>query len=884
MTIPLSSDPIWRRVEEVVLELEERKLGEASASASSIQGKFNVISDLAIGPNLLPNVGNSCKKTRTSDPPQALLEHRRLVAGVQILLHFISAKGPYGQIVIISQLPRILAALMQLCHAPIRSVEPSETPIPDSVRGWLQHGDAIGDFDVSADGVVAEMQRDRLRLGVELQQLVSKLFPPAVIETFFVMLNSESPRWLKKAVSSRLSDEILRERGLSNLICAMGQVFDRDTPWLQFEKVAMLVTRPPSTASDTDYTRNMGSQLKNILSENILKSEMTLVVAIINAFLTQKPELGTELVLIPCFAKFFALLQGDPGSERKISSKEIRKHVELVHLSCGFLPRDCALLEAFALLAPLYLMMAAYSIEVKNSETSLHVETIVKLVSSLSDGVDVVLACLDPCDPRFTLPNPPGLSINEMGDIEISDGGTILAPSPELYECLFSEIFRVDATLACRICLRLMDYYERERAEESGASAEFWRVCGCLLVKLIPMCEETIKQNEDFTVRTIINNMSRVHQSEQAQEALKLVEMLLRTVDQLSTENRQRLRASVVHLENVGGYLESKALTLRDGILEKLADVEPFCMGPTLLTWKYAPTALRILANKTWKNHEAFPVRESVECLVEPHVNHPTRAKSVFGTMSEYQKVRDELLDPDVAIRGHGFIQLRKLLAARDPQAGKDLKYLHELCKVALQEKDTYIYLGAVQCYAQIVGWQTGEFLPELLDSFKETDSDDIKMRLTETLLQCVMSFGDLSPVYCEMIVDAIIDLLDSETVDATSKCAASSILGYTLGHIPNRSPSFRRAVNILISMITFEPDEILRRAAASGLAEGLKSLDKVDLIRDYPTEVRDIHRVVKTLYSKCDDEALRIHLQEILLTLGEVAKTLLQVTVTTER
>ena len=55
--------------------------------------------------------------------------------------------------------------------------------------------------------------------------------------------------------------------------------------------------------------------------------------------------------------------------------------------------------------------------------------------------------------------------------------------------------------------------------------------------------------------------------------------------------------------------------------------------------------------------------------------------RSVFGTMSEYQSVKDELLDPDVAIRGHGFIQLRKLLAARDPQAEKDLDKLCDLCK-----------------------------------------------------------------------------------------------------------------------------------------------------------------------------------------------------------
>ena len=58
-----------------------------------------------------------------------------------------------------------------------------------------------------------------------------------------------------------------------------------------------------------------------------------------------------------------------------------------------------------------------------------------------------------------------------------------------------------------------------------------------------------------------------------------------------------------------------------------------------------------------------------------------SRFRTVFGTMSDYLKVKDELMDPEVAIRGHGFIELRKLLAARDSQAREDLDFLCELCK-----------------------------------------------------------------------------------------------------------------------------------------------------------------------------------------------------------
>ena len=55
--------------------------------------------------------------------------------------------------------------------------------------------------------------------------------------------------------------------------------------------------------------------------------------------------------------------------------------------------------------------------------------------------------------------------------------------------------------------------------------------------------------------------------------------------------------------------------------------------------------------------------------------------REVYGEMSEYLKVKDEIMDPLVPIRGHGFVELRKLLAARDSEAGKDLDSLCTLCK-----------------------------------------------------------------------------------------------------------------------------------------------------------------------------------------------------------
>ena len=91
-----------------------------------------------------------------------------------------------------------------------------------------------------------------------------------------------------------------------------------------------------------------------------------------------------------------------------------------------------------------------------------------------------------------------------------------------------------------------------------------------------------------------------------------------------------------------------------------------------------------------------------------------------------------------------------------------------------MEEEDSYIYLGAVQCYALIVSWRTKEFLPDLLESFKTPGENDLKMKLTETLLRCIMSFGDMSPLYCEMIVSAIIDCCGDADIDTETQCSAA--------------------------------------------------------------------------------------------------------------
>lgn len=63
--MPRSSDPAWNRVQSLVLQLMEKNPEELTVKGRPIADVYTDITELAIAPNLLPNVGISTKVNLT---------------------------------------------------------------------------------------------------------------------------------------------------------------------------------------------------------------------------------------------------------------------------------------------------------------------------------------------------------------------------------------------------------------------------------------------------------------------------------------------------------------------------------------------------------------------------------------------------------------------------------------------------------------------------------------------------------------------------------------------------------------------------------------------------------------------------------------------------
>jgi hypothetical protein len=64
--------------------------------------------------------------------------------------------------------------------------------------------------------------------------------------------------------------------------------------------------------------------------------------------------------------------------------------------------------------------------------------------------------------------------------------------------------------------------------------------------------------------------------------------------------------------------------------------------------------------------------------------------------LSPYASAVYDITDPLLPVRGHGLIELTRLVEARDEETMGQLVAVVDMFKQSLEEEDTYIYLSAI--------------------------------------------------------------------------------------------------------------------------------------------------------------------------------------------
>ncbi|XP_022651234.1 transport and Golgi organization protein 6 homolog isoform X2 [Varroa destructor] len=915
--IPISTDPSWRKVQHISLLLDELSRTAFTDSKESVilsvsQRKtlsqtFDFLVGYSIRPNLLPAVWRSTQKTPASEPVRALQEHRRLVGSINLLLYFASIHQ-FGSLLYEKHLADILITMFQLCHAPIRKVS-IENCKKTSLEGrelsiyvWLTHGLEIKDENetITVESVVAEMKSDRMGLLPKLDNLLATVFQPAMIKCLLEILSHANPAWLRKACSSRLSNALLRKNGLAHLLTAVSDSLGADiAEWKRMENFALLVARCPSFIDQESYFMNIGDQLRSIMYICKDLAQFRLIVAVLNSLLACNSILAIEHVFCKCFKNFVDVLRGLGA----VSSEELRQHFEFVSNALDLLPHDAVLLEAFATLMPVYLKVAAFSHKSASSMTQQATEMVAKLTDKIEEGPLIAIGIFDPSEIRFQMhphvnasfANNGGVQLTTTDDDNVTDNAFQL--NANTYVELFISLGKTQFRLIPRLFFVLLSKFDQLKEDASPKKGIFFGVfVASLITAFEPLVQKSLKADVELMTEFTLVNLQRYCLTPSAtndDDSLTLILGMLETLtsnsDQLSLTGLSRLKLASKLLKDISGPLTDRCNDLVKIIdeLEVAGNVKSFKDPVPFLSWKFAPIATKALLNIEWNQADSSAPDEDLVDWREPTLeeliakriqkNQKSNRASIYGTTSIYRSVKHELHSPDIAIRGHGFIQLRKLLSARNSEAVKDIDTIVNLCRQGMEESDSYIYLGAVQCFAQLVELDTARQLPVLIDVLSGVSTKDNRIRvlLAECLARCVPSFGDMMSVYSKRLIEVLFGCCSDE--EELIRVFGCSLLGEVIARLLNVERIFHQSLNIIVALMTSDESDMVRLAAAEGLATLLKNIDKSILARDYGGEVRDLHRVVKHLYARTENQRLQYHLQEVLFALGDLAKKLLR-------
>lgn len=369
----------------------------------TVQSLLQFVVALGINPNLLPGVGLALERRTVSAVPECSMSllpwqrHRFLVASVRALLVCIRS-SVLSSMVLHHHLVDILAALLQLCYAPIRKIADDKDNKPhsslesspstyDDLNSSLAKCRAAAPPDDAS--LIQEMLADRQCLSVDLQYLLKNTYQPLIVRELLLLLSyatkpkvqsvsgaKNTPQWLKGICGQLLTQCLLHEGGLTQVILGIfdawsvddtgGVVSEKD--WKKCETFAKIVARMPSAKVVTveSYYDRIAEQVVELLFRpqgSIMdKIIFRVTCTIVGAMLEEQPQKTSSLVLSNVFRPLFTCTcqQGAALTSNGIiaSEEDLGNCIELTHKIVSCLDPNHPVLEAIVPVFPVIFEIA----------------------------------------------------------------------------------------------------------------------------------------------------------------------------------------------------------------------------------------------------------------------------------------------------------------------------------------------------------------------------------------------------------------------------------------------------------------------------------------------------------------------------------------------
>jgi len=247
--------------EEEAKNKEEKKGPRLEADALSISQQKNIASlvelvlVLGILPNLIPGVGIPPGKRSQflqhvieGLPEKSIIErYKQLVYTLESVLDLTKHRA-FNTLVFSKHTADILAALVQISNAPLMKPTESETVSAEPlVEAVVEDEEKF----VMTSELHERLSNDQARFKLSLENIIIRNYQPTVIKQLLVLqgnakdkkrVGKASPKWFTKRVSELLSERLIAEGGVANVIRGVLDMGGDDAEAMDWHKVNLVAT------------------------------------------------------------------------------------------------------------------------------------------------------------------------------------------------------------------------------------------------------------------------------------------------------------------------------------------------------------------------------------------------------------------------------------------------------------------------------------------------------------------------------------------------------------------------------------------------------------------------------------------------------------------
>jgi len=247
--------------------------------------------------------------------------------------------------------------------------------------------------------------------------------------------------------------------------------------------------------------------------------------------------------------------------------------------------------------------------------------------------------------------------------------------------------------------------------------------------------------------------------------------------------------------------------------------------------------------------------------------------------MTAYEAALYDIQDPLLPVRGHGIIELNRLVEAKDEETLSHMTSVFQLFVSSLEDDDTYIYLSSINGLVSCARYNTDKVLDILTREYTEvyqrqpglTDNSEkaveVRTKLGEALVRATKELADLTPKYKNLLLNAFFGTASDP--EPLVRSSSLSNLGEVCRNLRWSVGPVAGELLMYLEASARDTAEEVRRAAAMVLTMVLQGLgrDAFTVLEHY---LRDIHRSLRLRLGVEKDEVTLTHIN---LALDEIDK-----------